>query len=226
VPRRQKEIIRKTVAAGKEVITATQMLESMISNPLPTRAEASDVANAVWDGTSAVMLSGETAGGAYPIQSVATMSRIVVAAEEDRPEGLALWEGQNLPAHEGSAGSPLAVSQAIARAACELASGLKAAAIVSPTQTGSSARQVARYRPSIHVLAATPSRDVWRHLALTYGVTPAFVHQAEDTDGTIGLAVEAAVAQGVALPGDVLVVTCGARANAPGTTNLIKVERA
>ncbi|NLE73145.1 MAG: pyruvate kinase [Actinobacteria bacterium] len=226
VPSRQKEIIRKTVAAGKEVITATQMLESMVSNPVPTRAEASDVANAVWDGTSAVMLSGETASGSYPVQSVTTMNRIVEAAEKDRPEGLAAWKGQNLPVREGGTGSPAAVSQAIARAACELAAGLEAAAIVSPTQTGATARQVARYRPWIHVLAATPSRDVWRHLALTYGVTPAFVHQAEDTDGTIGLAVEAAMAQGVAVSGDVLVVTCGARVNSPGTTNLIKVERA
>ncbi len=225
VPRWQKQIIRKTVAVGKEVITATQMLESMITNPVPTRAEASDVANAVWDGTSAVMLSGETASGTYPVQAVTTMSRIVVAAEEDRPEGYAPWGGDTRRVGECRAGSSPAVSQAIAEAACELAADLGAAAIVTPTQTGATARQVARFHPAIHVLAATPSREVWRHLALTHGVTPALVHEAEDTDATIGLAVEAGVAHGVAMPGDLLVVTCGASVNAPGTTNLIKVER-
>lgn len=228
VPRWQKQIIRKTVAAGKEVITATQMLESMISNPLPTRAEASDVANAVWDGTSAVMLSGETASGAYPVQAVATMNRIVMAAEEDRPEGVPFWEEEDHRPAAATPGSvsPPAVSQEIAHAACELAKRLQAAAIVTPTQTGATARQVARYRPRICILAATPSQEVWRHLALTHGVTPALVHEAEDTDATIGLAVEAAVARGVVAPGQLVVVTCGARVNSPGTTNLIKVERA
>lgn len=226
VPTWQKRIIAKTVASAKEVITATQMLESMISEPVPTRAEASDVANAVWDGTSAVMLSGETAMGAYPLQAVATMNRIVLAAEEELDSRRSLRERYTVTCGSAVEGcTTSSVSQAIAQSACELAVALGAACIVCPTQTGATARQVARFRPPVRVLGATTQPHVYRQLVLTYGVTPALVHEAEDTDGTIGLAVEAAVAKGLAQPGDLVVVTCGAKVNAPGTTNVIKVER-
>lgn len=222
VPGWQKRIIGSTVRAGKEVITATQMLESMISSPLPTRAEASDVANAVWDGSSAVMLSGETAAGAYPVPAVSTMNRIVLAAEDE----FAQWPAEVPAGREEKSAAPAGgVSAAIGRAACELAQELEAACIVCPTQTGATARQVARFRTLTPVLAATPRRDVHRQLALSYGVTPALVREAVDTDGTIDLAVRAAVVQGLASAGDLAVVTCGARVNTPGTTNLIKVER-
>ena len=144
----------------------------------------------------------------------------------DRARLIAVAPPDELKARAATPAVPApTMDEAIAEAACELAADLGAAAIVTPTQTGATARQVARFHPAIHVLAATPSREVWRHLALTHGVTPALVHEAEDTDATIGLAVEAGVAHGVAMPGDLLVVTCGASVNAPGTTNLIKVER-
>lgn len=220
VPRWQKRIIRAALRQGKEVITATQMLESMVNSPTPTRAEASDVANAVYDGTSAVMLSAETATGLYPVQSVATMDRIVRSAEEDiatspLPAPGPLTEGETAPS----------ISQAISRVAVELARSLRAQAIVTPTQTGATARQVARYRPSTRIVAATPHEQVSRQLALTFGVVPLLVPLATDTDSTLEQAVAAARAGALIGPGDLLVLTAGVRANTAGATNLIKVER-
>ena len=221
VPRWQKRIIRTALRHGKEVITATQMLESMVNSPTPTRAEASDVANAVYDGTSAVMLSAETAVGRHPAGSVATMDRIVRVAEEDLA-ALPLFVADPLPEQEDAP----SVSQAISRAAVQLAQSLRADAIITPTQTGATARQVARYRPSTHIVAVTPSEQVCRQLALTFGVVPLLVPRAEDTDGTLGQAVAAARAGGLITPGELLVLTAGVRANTAGATNLIKVEKA
>jgi len=197
------------------------MLESMVNSPTPTRAEASDVANAVYDGTSAVMLSAETAVGRHPAGSVATMDRIVRVAEEDLA-ALPLFVADPLPEQEDAP----SVSQAISRAAVQLAQSLRADAIITPTQTGATARQVARYRPSTHIVAVTPSEQVCRQLALTFGVVPLLVPRAEDTDGTLGQAVAAARAGGLITPGELLVLTAGVRANTAGATNLIKVEKA
>lgn len=226
VPRWQKTIIRKAMVRAKAVITATQMLESMIESPTPTRAEASDVANAVWDGTSAVMLSGETAVGRYPVEAVETMARIAAAVEADLP-ALRLAGAAERPlaerAEEGSVAR--GATEAISRAACRLAEDLGAAAVLTPTQTGTTARRVSRFRPRTPIVATTPEPVVQRQLMLEWGVTPLLVGSAADTDGTIQTAVRAAVAHGVVRSGDLVVVTCGARVNVPGSTNLIKLER-
>jgi len=250
VPRWQKAIIRRATARARAVITATQMLESMTAAPTPTRAEASDVANAVYDGTTAVMLSGETAVGAYPVESVATMARIVATVEEDlfgAVEG-AVSAGASrgavgFPASAGSlptsaprpsagsrpsAGGELAApdtTEAISRAACALAADLGAAAILTPTRTGATARQVSRHRPGVPVIATTPSEGVRSQLALEWGVVPMVVAEASDTDETIRVALRAARTTGLVTTGDLVVVTCGALVNVPGSTNVIKVER-
>jgi pyruvate kinase len=232
VPHWQKDIIRRCVVAARPVITATQMLESMISGPSPTRAEASDVANAVYDGTSAVMLSGETAVGAYPVEAVATMDRICCATEENLaagPSGLqcaGVSVAAGAATRWGDAGRLPETTGAIASAACHLAHDLGAAAIITPTQTGSTARHVASFRPAALIAGAAADQTVRRQLALVWGVLPLAVDEAEDTDSTIASAVSAARAAGLVFPGDIAVVTCGARPNLPGSTNLIEVVRA
>ncbi len=250
VPRWQKAIIRRATARARAVITATQMLESMTAAPTPTRAEASDVANAVYDGTTAVMLSGETAVGSYTVESVATMARIVVTVEEDLFGGAAgtVSAGASrvaagFPTASGSqpgagfqpgacsqpgAGGELAAldtTEAISRAACALAADLGAAAILTPTRTGATARQVSRHRPAVPVIATTPSEVVRSQLALEWGVVPLVVAEASDTDETIRVALRAALTTGLVATGDLVVVTCGAVVNVPGSTNVIKVER-
>ncbi len=233
VPHHQKAIIRKAMARAKAVITATQMLESMIQRPTPTRAEASDVANAVWDGTSAVMLSGETAVGRYPVEAVETMARIAVTVERDLP-ALRLADARECADHvaagsetgaDRDAGVARETTKAISRAACRLAQDLGAAVILTPTKSGTTARQVSRFRPRTPVVATTPDPTVQRQLTLEWGVTPLLVKAATDTDRTIQSAVQAAAAHGMIEAGDLAVVTCGARVNVPGATNLIKLER-
>jgi len=220
VPWQQKNIIRKVVSKGKSVITATQMLETMIQNVLPTRAEASDVANAVYDMTSALMLSGETAVGAHPVRVVETMSRIAAKAEEDPAVyGLQREGGEFVSEVRDSS-----VSQAISRAAWHLAGDLFAAAIITPTQSGNTPRQVARYRPTVPIIGTSPETRVLRRLSITWGVTPVLAEPAYDTDGIIGAGIGAARGEGLVSPGDRVVVTCGATVNVPGSTNLIKVE--
>ncbi len=213
VPYWQKEIIRRSSQQAKIVITATQMLESMITNPTPTRAEASDVANAVYDGTDAVMLSGETAVGKYPGRAVATMSRIARTVEASlSPGGLGLRL-----AGDG-------VTRAISAAACDLAVNLDAAAIVTPTSSGSTALEVAKHRPHQPVVAVSPSMDVINQLALAWGVQPHLISPARDTDDMFSKAISAARASGFASEGKMIVITAGVRVNVPGTTNLIKVH--
>ncbi|RPF49843.1 pyruvate kinase [Thermodesulfitimonas autotrophica] len=216
VPLAQKRIIEEANAAGKPVITATQMLESMIHNSRPTRAEASDVANAIFDGTDAVMLSGETAIGRYPVEAVAVMARIAARTEEALPYGEFLRRQQAAAKHS--------VTDAISFATCTAAEDLGAAAIITATQTGYTARMVAKYRPRPPVVAVTPHEKVVRRLALVWGVFPLLVAPTESTDQMIKAAVEAAVAAGYVRAGDLLVITAGVPVGVHGTTNLLKVH--
>ena len=213
VPYWQKEIIRRATGNAKLVITATQMLESMIASPTPTRAEASDVANAVYDGTDAVMLSGETAIGKYPARAVATMHRIARTVEGS----LASRAAGKQPSH-GS------VTRAISAAACEVAADLDVAAIVTPTSSGTTPVEVAKHRPRTPIVAVSPDMDVVNQLALAWGVKPQLIAPARDTDDTFTKAISAAESSGLAGPGQMIVITAGIRVNVPGTTNLIKVH--
>jgi pyruvate kinase len=193
------------------------MLDSMIRNPRPTRAEASDVANAILDGTDAVMLSGETSIGKHPVASVRTMMRIIQEVEATRPES----PSRALDPSED--GRRLTVADAVGRAARQAAQDLNAAAIVSPTVSGYTARVMSRYRPGAPIVAVTPNRAVQRHLMLHWGVIPLFAPRADNSDEMIAHAVEAAQAAGLVKEGDTLVVTAGAARSEPGTTNLMRV---
>lgn len=212
VPPAQKRIIARCNAAGKPVITATQMLESMIREARPTRAEVSDVANAVWDGTDAVMLSGETAIGARPVEVVATMDRIVRAAER-----------MPVPRHPGPLRAE-SVTDAIAQATCEIASELGARAILTSTQSGFTARMIAKYRPVVPIIAVTPHAHTCRRLALVWGVTPLLAPPFHSTDEMVQSSLARVCAAGLAQPGDLVVVTAGVPVGIPGQTNLIQVR--
>ncbi|ACA59568.1 pyruvate kinase [Candidatus Desulforudis audaxviator] len=218
VPLVQKKIIARCNLAGKPVITATQMLESMIHNPRPTRAEASDVANAILDGTDAVMLSAETATGEYPVAAVETMDRIARRAEADLPYGMLLHQR-----HRDI--SRRTVTDAISYATCATAADLDAAAIITATQTGYTARMVAKYRPARPIVAVTPREDVVRRLTLLWGVQPVYVQEEiEDTDRMISASIEAALAAGLIRGGDLVVITAGVPVGLHGSTNLLKVH--
>jgi pyruvate kinase len=217
VPLAQKRIIAACNRAGVPVITATQMLESMIRNPRPTRAEASDVANAVLDGTDAVMLSGETSIGAYPVESVRTMVRIAEKAVVGRVEPDAR------PHRMREERTLLTTAGAVSHAAREMARDLGAAAIMALTASGHTARLVSRYRPQVPIIAVTPSRAVQRQLMLCWGVTPLLAVRADSTDEMIFNAVWTAVEHGLIEPGEKVVITAGAAGSAPGTTNLVRV---
>ncbi|MGC8967193.1 MAG: pyruvate kinase [Thermus sp.] len=217
VPIVQKRLILRCIAAGKPVITATQMLESMVQNPSPTRAEASDVANAIFDGTDAVMLSAETAAGAYPVEAVAMMSRIAKAVETS-PEFL-----QKLNVLRPS---PTPTTQdAIAQAADDIVEAVGARAIVVFTATGSSARRIARTRPQVPILALTPSPEVERQLALVWGVVPHLAPDPQDTDDMVRIALREVKALGLAQVGERVVIAAGVPFGVRGTTNLLRVER-
>ncbi len=219
VPLIQKKIIRKCNQQGKPVVTATQMLESMIDNPRPTRAETSDVANAILDGTDAVMLSGETAAGKYPVAAVKVMDRVARDVETD-PQIFTRSFAQDLESHEYSN-----LPEAIGRAACRVAEAVGAAAILAFTQTGSTAALVAKYRPSLPILAVTPTAQVRRQLVIYGGVRSLEVSIQGNTEAQIS-SVEAAVLEsGLLKRGDVVVITMGSPVSAPGTTNLLKVHR-
>ena len=216
VPLVQKRIIRLCNQRGKPVITATQMLESMLSCPRPTRAEAADVANAILDGTDAVMLSGETAAGDYPVEAVQTMARI--AARADAALHKACDYGSRLS-------SPANVTDAVARATTEIARQVGAAAIVCATRGGGTARAVAQNRPNTPILGVTTEIATYRRLALTWGVTPALIAPVDDTDALLEATVAAAVKSKAAKPNDLIVLTSGVPVNSAGTTNLIKVHK-
>jgi pyruvate kinase len=215
VPVVQKSIIALCNRQGRPVITATQMLESMIQHPRPTRAEAADVANAVFDGTDALMLSGETAIGAYPAEAVATMATIAERAEAALPyESLFAARAKE---HLQD------TSEAIAVAAVQAARTIGAAAIVAATESGSTARRVSRLRPPCPIVAVTHSLQTWRQLALAWGVRSVLVDPARDVDTLVAHAVRAATMLGAARPGDQIVVTAGIPVGQPGTTNFLKV---
>ncbi len=218
VPFIQKTIIRACTAVGKPVITATQMLESMIENPRPTRAEASDVANAVFDGTDAVMLSGETAMGAYPIEAVRMMDRIVCEAERN----VAAQPEQRRRARRVA---PLSFSDAIAEAAGQVAADTQAAAIVAFTQSGFSAELIARSRPQTPIYAFTPNERVQRRLCLHWGVEPRLSAYVERTQDMIEVVEERLVSEEHIRVGDSLVFLAGMPSNRPGTTNTLRLHR-
>jgi pyruvate kinase len=215
VPIIQKEIIRMTREVGKPVITATQMLRSMIDSPRPTRAEATDVANAILDGTDALMLSEETALGAYPSVATSTLDRISRTTEKH----LHARSFQSDPASRLMA----TTASAISRSACFLAEDLRAAAIIAATSSGSTARLVARFRPACPVLGLTPSPKTQRQLTLTWGVIPALVAPFSDTDEVFEMAKRYVLENGLAITGDRLIVTAGVPVGTPGSTNLLKV---
>ena len=216
VPLLQKKIISRCNEEGKPVITATQMLDSMIRNPRPTRAEVNDVANAILDGSDATMLSGETAAGAYPLEAVQTMARI--AEITDEAVGYRDLGGER-------AGRPeRTITDAIGRATCEMARELRAKAIIASTQSGYTARMIARHRPKAKIIAATPSPSTLRQLALVWGVRPHLTPRYHGTDEMIRQVVEMAVREKEVSEGDLVLVTAGLPLPAKGRTNLLKLH--
>jgi pyruvate kinase len=214
VPIVQKQIIRTTVMNGKPVITATQMLDSMQRNPVPTRAEVSDVANAILDGTSAVMLSGETAAGAYPVEAVRTMAAVALRAEASLKQYGYLQNIRSEPAN--------VVTEAVAQAAITMANHLKAAAILTLTESGFTSRSISKYRPDCPIIAITGSRDVVRKLAMNWGVTALHFEGERADEAMIRFGIERGREQGFIQRGDVVVATAGISREA-GSTNMIRV---
>lgn len=216
VPVVQKNIIEKCYRNGKPVITATQMLDSMIRNPRPTRAEASDVANAIYDGTSGVMLSGETAAGKYPLETIAVMARIAQKAESS----MDYWKRFTTRQTEINT----SVTNAISHATCTTALDLKAAAIITVTQSGHTARMISRFRPACPIIATTVNPKVQRQLSLSWGVLPYLVPVANTTDEMFDMGIEKALESGLVKNGELAVITAGVPAGISGTTNTLKVH--
>src|SRR5438270_776243 len=214
VPLLQKRIIGRALARGKPVITATQMLESMIHHPEPTRAEASDVANAILDGTSAVMLSAETAAGEYPIEAVATMDRIARAVEPSLGYRHQIPEATEDPT----------IGNAMSNAACDIAEALGARAMLVPTFTGKTASAVARLRPRRPIIGLSHHEWAVRQMALEWGVTPRWIPQSANVEDLWESSLVAARESGLVTEGDTVVITAGTAVNIPGSTNVIKVD--
>lgn len=215
VPSLQKKLIQRGIAAGKPVITATQMLDSMIKNPRPTRAEATDVANAIYDGTSAIMLSGESAVGAYPVEAVETMVRIALRAEADM---------DYIRRFSRDTSASTDVTNAISHATVTSAHDLNASAIITVTKSGSTARILSRYRPACVIVGCTTEKHVWRQLALSWGTVPLMIGEESNTDDLFEHAVDAAVQNGLVHDGELVVLTAGVPLGISGTTNLMKVH--
>ena len=214
IPAIQKNMIAQCVAAGKPVITATQMLDSMIENPRPTRAEITDVANAIYDGTSAIMLSGETAAGRYPVEAVQTMDAIARKTESHIDDakllGLRCRNRMNITA-------------ATAHAACTTAKDIGADAILTVSQAGITAQMVSSFRPETTVVALLLEEQVQRQMALYWGVEPITMPRAENTDQLVELAVQSAEKAGLIRHGDLVVITAGVPVGISGTTNMIRI---
>ena len=217
VPVLQKQIIRKGLRSGKPIITATQMLDSMIRNPRPTRAEVSDVANAVFDGTSCVMLSGETASGKYPIEALSTMVNTVTAAEEAIDYWGRFRERSLLPVVSG-------ISDAITHSCCLTAMDLNASAILAATRSGYTAKVISRFRPACPIVALCQNESTRRQLAISWGVHPYLSGEVDSTDRMFSLAVDVARKENAVQIGDTVVITAGVPLGQSGTTNLIKAQ--
>lgn len=215
IPIIQKDIIRQCILSGKPVITATQMLDSMMENPRPTRAEITDVANAIYDGTSAIMLSGETAAGKYPVEALKTMEAIAVRTEMDINYGKRMTKLAK--------SKRLSVAAATAHAACTTAMEVEADAILTVSQRGITARLVSRFRPETPVIALLLDEKVQRQMALYWGVKPITMPYAKDTDELVDLAIQSAEKAGLVKHGDLVVVTAGVPVGISGTTNMIRV---
>ena len=213
IPLIQKRMIRLSNQYGKPVITATQMLDSMTRNPRATRAEVTDVANAVLDGSDAVMLSGETAAGKYPVLSVQTMADIAVAVEQ------AEYDPRELPNY-----TEITSTNAISKSTCEIAEQLGASAIVTATVSGATARAVSKFRPHLPIIACTTTERIQRQLTLSWGVVPLLTKDSENTDEVFERSVYAALESGHVEEGDLIVITAGIPVGIPGTTNTLKVH--
>jgi len=210
-------MIERANAMGKPVITATQMLESMINNPIPTRAEITDVANAVFDGTCAVMLSAETAVGKYPVEAVKTMSKILVEAERDSQEmGTFKYIDYEMDSKD--------TTNAVCHAARTLAIDLKARAIIALSKSGNTARRMSKFRPDQPIVGVTPEIKTYYQLALSWGVYPVMARSHVEFDNLFRYAIERAKNVDMLSPGDRVVIVAGLPLDISGTTNLIKVE--
>lgn len=216
VPVLQKLLIKKACNAGKVVITATQMLDSMMKNPRPTRAETTDVANAIYDGTSAIMLSGETAAGLYPVEAVETMARIAVRAEND------IDYIKRFKTRSGVANPD--VTNAISHATCTTAHDLNASAIITVTKSGKTARMISKYRPACPIIGCSMSKTVCRQLNLSWGIKPLLMEEKDTTDSLFDHAVDSAEKAGVVSQGELVVITAGVPLGISGTTNMMKVN--
>ena len=215
LPGIQKNIIERSFSFGKPIVTATQMLDSMIVNPRPTRAETSDVANAIYDGTSAIMLSGETAAGAYPVDALKTMSAIAERTEQEN-------HARFVPLTENT--GKISVSDATAHAACLTAKDVNAAAIVTVSESGNTARLLSKYRPEQPIIACVMKEQVQRQLALSWGITPLMMSLAHSTDELIEMSTALAKENGYLHNGELAVVTAGVPVGVSGTTNMIKIH--
>ena len=218
IPAIQKKLIKKTFLSGKPVITATQMLESMMKNPRPTRAEATDIANAIYDGTSAIMLSGETAAGLYPIEALQTMVRIAESTEDDINYRNKFEKNSEVKDEVPS------VTDAISHATCTTAYDLLAKAIITVTKSGSTARMISKYRPSMPIIGCTPDEYGYRQLALTWGVEPVKVKSMTNSEDLLEHAAKVSQEAGYIDNGDLVVITAGLPLGVSGTTNLLRVH--
>jgi len=216
IPVLQKMLIKKAYNAGKQVITATQMLDSMMKNPRPTRAETTDVANAIYDGTSAIMLSGETAAGLYPVESLRTMAMIALRAEKDIDYEKRFRAGDAIKLPN--------VTNAISHATVTTAIDLNAAAILTVTKTGQTARMISKFRPNCPIIGCSTDEKVVRQLNMSWGVVPVLVEEKHTTDELFDHAVDVAVEQNCVKSGDLVVITAGVPLGISGTTNLMKVH--
>jgi len=220
IPAIQKSLIHKGYNAGKQVITATQMLESMISSPRPTRAEITDVANAIYDGTSAIMLSGETAAGKFPVEAVQTMALIAETTEKNINYRSRF---KNRPPAD-MADMPHAIANAIAHATVTTAHDLNATAIITVTKAGATARLISKYRPEMPIISCTTDEHIRRQMNMSWGVTPIVIAEKTNSDELFMEAAEAAKKAGFVHSGDTVVLTAGVPQGVSGTTNLMRVE--
>lgn len=216
IPAIQKEIIEKGYLAGKQVITATQMLESMITNSRPTRAEITDVANAIYDGTSAIMLSGETAAGKHPVEAVRTMA-LIAETTENAINYIGRLSKRPISTVKNR-------TNAISHAAVTTAHDIEAKAVITVTKSGSTARNLSKFRPACMIIGCTPNETVLRQMSMSWGVYPVFMDEKENTDELFDCAVKAAESAGYISKGDVVVLTAGIPLGVAGTTNMIKVD--